>query len=200
MPRLSSPNRPHRSLFFGRLVELQCAEWLEEQDWTISGLEAFREGPDIEAVAKNQNPAAFEVKFIGQLNECFNNGLKSLRGENSSTLLSPYGAANFLLLRAYEAAKQLQKSTANTRIALLVIDELTWFTFATQLKNGWIDWKNPAFLQFNDPFIADRRDKNPALDADLGLALGSINAVWILKRSGVNQYERQYVFPMGPNG
>lgn len=192
--------RHHKfKIYFGRIAELQCAEWLETEGWTICDLEAFREGPDIEAVAQNQNPAAFEVKFIGELDECFNNGLKSLRGEDSSTRLSPYGAANFLLFRAYEAAKQLQQSTTNTRIVLLVIDELTWFTFEPQLKNGWIDWKNPAFSQYNDPFIAARRDKNQNLDADLGPALGSINTVWILRRSGVNQYERQYVFPMGPN-
>ena len=36
-------------MFLGRLVELQCAEWLELQGWTVSGLEALREGPDIDA-------------------------------------------------------------------------------------------------------------------------------------------------------
>jgi len=36
-------------IFNGLVVELQFAEWLETLGWTIVGLEAFRDGPDIEA-------------------------------------------------------------------------------------------------------------------------------------------------------
>lgn len=48
----SDPLERHEKfrMFYGRVVELQCAEWLEKQDWGIYDLEAFREGgPDIEA-------------------------------------------------------------------------------------------------------------------------------------------------------
>jgi len=107
-------------------------------------------------------------------------------------LLSPNGAANYLLYRAYEAAKQLQRSNATARIALVVIDELTWFTFKRALENGWIDWKNPAFKGANDPFIDDRRNENPGLDAELRPILGGIDDVWIIKRSSGNQFARMF--------
>lgn len=59
--------RHHKfKMFSGRLVELQCAEWLEGRGWKIAELEAFREGPDIEATDENQVHTAFEVKYIGQ--------------------------------------------------------------------------------------------------------------------------------------
>lgn len=52
LDRITSP--VHRYLksriFRGRLTELQCAEWLEAQGWVIEGLEALRQGPDIEAI------------------------------------------------------------------------------------------------------------------------------------------------------
>jgi hypothetical protein len=179
-------------MFFGRIVELQCAEWLEGQGWKISALEAYREGPDIEATDGSRKSMAFEVKYIGQDDEGFDTGLKSLRGENACGLRSPYGAVNYLLYRVYEAAKQLRLSVAATRIALVVVDEVTWFTFATQLANGWIDWTNPAFKLVADPFIDKQRSENPNLDDDLKSILGSIDAVWILKRSYGNQYVRMF--------
>lgn len=118
--------------------------------------------------------------------------MKSLRGENPVRGLSPYGAVNYLLFRAYEAAKQLQRTNATGRVALVVIDELTWFTFETQLKDGWIDWKNPAFIGVNDSFIDNERNENPSLDAELGPVLRSIDSVWILERSDGRQFTRRF--------
>ena len=59
--------RHHKfKIFFGWLVELQCAEWLEGRGQKITALEAFREGPDIEATGEDQVHTAFEVKYIGR--------------------------------------------------------------------------------------------------------------------------------------
>lgn len=178
--------------FFGRLVELQAAAWLEGQGWKISSLEAYREGPDIEATDDNQKPTAFEVKYIGQDNQGFDTVLKSLGGEPVCEMRSPYAAVNYLLYRVYEAAKQLQRWQAAVRIALVVIDEVTWFTFETQLNSGWIDWKDPAFQHVADPFIDKQRSENQDLDNDLKSMLRGIDAVWILKRSYGNQYVRMF--------
>ena len=52
--RNQEPLERHRKwrIFHGHLVELQLAAWLEEQSYAITGLEALREGPDIEAVLR----------------------------------------------------------------------------------------------------------------------------------------------------
>jgi hypothetical protein len=67
----SDPHERHQKarIFLGRLVELQFAEWLELQGWTVSGLEALRQGPDFEAYTHDGRPTAFEVKFIGTEND-----------------------------------------------------------------------------------------------------------------------------------
>lgn len=57
----TDPIERHRKsrIFRGRLTELQCAEWLEAQGWVIEGLEALRQGPDIEAITVDGRAAAF---------------------------------------------------------------------------------------------------------------------------------------------
>lgn len=195
-----SMERHHKSrIFASRVVELQCAEWLEEQGWTISGLEVFREGPDIEAVTESLELTAFEVKFIGQQDTCFASVVNSLKGEDGGVLLSPYDAANFLLFRAYEAAKQLKRSVATSRIAVIVIDEITWFTFKIPLNDRWIDWRNPAFTSGNDPFIDEQRKANTNLDAELKRVLGGIDSVWIMKRTEGYHYVREFDITMLPH-
>jgi len=122
----ADPLERHRKsrIFFGRLVELQCAEWLEALGWEIAGLEALREGPDIEARRQRGQLTAFEVKFIGMDNVDFEVVRMSLKGESAGAAVSPYSATNYLLFRAYEAAKQLQE-VKHARVALLVVDDQT---------------------------------------------------------------------------
>jgi len=180
-------------MFAGRLVELQCAEWLELQGWTVSGLEALREGPDIEAYASDGRPTAFEIKFIGTENEDFALLLASLAGHSAGGPVSPYDAANYLLFRVYEAAKQLQRSVCD-RIAVVVVEELTWFRFELQLNDGWIDWAHPNFFSGHawEGFLAHQRTRYPNLLDDLQPILRSLNAVWILRQSEGYRYHREF--------
>jgi len=192
MTMVEPMERHHKfKMFFGRLIELQCAQWLEEQGWTITGLEAYRQGSDIEAQTADGNTTAFEVKFIGQNDRGFDSVARSLRGEAGVTLGSPYTGVNYILFRAYEAAKQLQQSCNAARIALIVIDEMTWFTLETPLKDGWINWQNPRFNP-NDPFIDKQRETNPKLNMELGPTLQTIDAVWILKGCSGHRLEREH--------
>jgi hypothetical protein len=189
----SDPMERHHKfkMFFGRFTELQCAQWLEEQGWTISNLEAFRQGSDIEAHTDNGNTTAFEVKFLGQSDLGFDSVARGLKGETGGAICSPYTGINYVLLRAYEAAKQLQRFDNVARIALIVIDEMAWFTLKRPLEDGWINWKNPVFNP-NDPFIDKQREKNQKLDIELGPTLRTIDAVWILKGASGHRYEREY--------
>ena len=179
-------------MFSGRLVELQFAEWLELQGWTVSGLEALREGPDVEAYANDGQITAFEVKFIGTENDDFVTILESLTGQPAGGPVSPYDAANYLLFRVYEAAKQLQRSACN-RIAVVVVEALTWFRFKVQLRHSWINWANPSFFSGHarEGFLTRQRTRYPDLLDDLQPALQSLNAVWILKQSEGYQYHRE---------
>ncbi len=94
-------------MFYGRIVELQCAEWLEKQGWKISALEAFREGPDIEATDEFRALTAFEIKFIGQ-DECRVSNVLSFRGESDYGRGSPYCAMNYLLYRVDEIGEAVK--------------------------------------------------------------------------------------------
>ncbi|HEY5864108.1 MAG TPA: hypothetical protein VI542_00925 [Candidatus Tectomicrobia bacterium] len=180
-------------IFSGRLAELQCAEWLELQGWIVSGLEALREGPDIEAYANEGQATAFEVKFIGTEHDDFVTILERLVGQPAGGPVSPYDAANYLLFRVYEAAKQLQRNAYN-RIAVVIVEALTWFRFQIQLKHGWINWTNPIFFSGHtwEGFLARQRTRYPDLLDDLQPALRSLNAVWILKQSEGYQYHREF--------
>ena len=180
-------------MFSGRLVELQLAEWLELHGWTVSGLEALREGPDIEACSGDGQATAFEVKFTGTENDDFGLILESLAGYSAAGSVSPYDAANYLLFRVYEAAKQLQRIACH-RVAVLVVEELTWFRFEAQLSDGWIDWVNPKFFAGHawGGFVARQHTRYPNLLDDLRPALGSLDAVWILRQSEGYQYHREY--------
>ena len=51
---------------------------------------------------------------------------------------------------------------------------------------------NPTFMDVYDPFIDRKRKDNPKLDAELKVILGSINDVWILKRSSGNQFQLMF--------
>ena len=136
-------------MFMGRIVELQITEWLQHQGWTIDGLEAFGEGSDIEAHVDSVNPVALEVKFIGAEDIDFGHIVESIATGPTVHTVSPQSAANFLVLKAFEAATQLQRTAAH-RIALIVIDDLAWWRFDSILGNRWIDRRAPRFFDADE--------------------------------------------------
>lgn len=173
--------------FLGKLVELQCAEWLEGLGWEIVGLEALRAGPDIEARRQRGQLTAFEVKFIGIEDVDFEVIQMSLKGKSEATAVSTYTGNNYLVFRAYQVAKQLQK-VEHPRIVLLVVDEATEFRFIYE----WIDWNNPRFFEGNQDwqaFLRRERPKYPGLDGDLRKTLLSVDAAWIVKLSSGYKYD-----------
>jgi hypothetical protein len=177
--------RHHKSrMFTGRVAELQCAEWLETRGCRIAGLEALRPGSDIEAATASGAVTAFEVKSIGSEDSDFAMILRSIAQAPSAGSVSPYVAINYLLFRVYEAAKQLAQFDGQ-RIAVVVIDDLTWWRFEMQLQNHWIDWANATFLD-HDPewetFVKEQEDRYPQLRTELRSVVGGINGAWVIKR------------------
>lgn len=176
------PLERHRKwrIFQGHLAELQLAVWLEDQSYAIEGLEALREGPDIEATSADGLSTAFEVKYIG-----LEDGDFQLRIDcDAGRTVSVPGPINYLIFRIYEAAKQLQRAHAN-RTAAVIIDYDAWFRF--ELGFGSINWKNPEFLAAAgeqwDAFIAKQNEKYPQLTNELAETICSLDSIWVIVQS-----------------
>jgi hypothetical protein len=193
----SDPLERHRKyrMFAGRIAELQFAEWLETtQDWTIVGLEALREGPDIEAKSTAGAITAFEVKSIGTQDDDFEEILRSMAQGASAGWRDPYDAINYLLLRVYEAAKQLARYDGY-RIAVATINNDTWENFDFQLKGDWIEWSNPSFFDSSPSwkiFLKEQERRYPEIRTELPSVIRAIDEVWIMKRLNGYEYHLEY--------
>jgi hypothetical protein len=190
------PLERHRKwrIFQGHLVELLFAAWLEEQSYAITGLEALREGADIEAVSPGGLRSAFEVKFIGSEDADFEMQVKSIAGEPSAGCVSPQAAINYLTFRVYEAAKQLQKATLN-RTAILIVDDMAWWRFDLPVKRKWIDWTHPQFVGRDERwemFITRQQRNHPGLPDDLAETIRAIDSIWIVGQSSEFRFCRKY--------
>jgi len=186
-------------IFTGRVTELQCAEWLEARGWVIAGLEASRMGPDIEARNASGALTAFEVKSIGSEDDDFEMILRSMAEGPSGGAVSAYSGINYLLFRVFEAAKQLAQFDGH-RVAVAVIDDLTWWRFERPLENHWIDWENPTFLGHDAAwgmFTKEQEGRYPNLKAELSSVVGGIDAAWILRRSYGYEYHLEHELRTG---
>lgn len=190
------PIERHRKsrIFHSRLAELQCAEWLEAQGWVIEGLEALREGPDIEAASAEGAAAAFEVKLIGTEDVDFEMILRNIAGEAAGGPVSAYSGINYLLFRVYEAAKQLAGINSR-RIAVVIVEDLTWWRFELQLKNRWIDWSSPKFVGQDsawEAFLKELQGRYPDLMSEMPSVVRGLDAVWIVRQSEGYRFRLEY--------
>jgi hypothetical protein len=127
--------------YLGKIIELQVAEWLEEEGWIISGLEALCNESDIEAISPNGIDCAFEIKYLGQDDEEFLHYIENCGGN-----YCPQAASNFLIFRAYGAANQLTKlNNNNVKIILIVISNSAWNSLKFSITDNLIDWGFPKF-------------------------------------------------------
>jgi hypothetical protein len=187
--------------FMGKLVELRVAEWLESQGWTIGTLEAYRPGPDIGALLHGE-ALALEVKYFDREDSDFLTVVESRKSGPHADSLDLYGAINYLVFRAYEAAKQLQRGNVPRRAVLLVVNETTWHRFDMQLEGEWIKWNAPAFYTNASPvwstFLNGQRGDYPNIEADLGPAIADLEELWILKLAYGFALSTEYRIPIGP--
>lgn len=178
----------HWRIFQGLLSELLFAACLEDRSHMIVGLGAWRDTCDIETVSPDGLGYAFELKFIGQQDADFEAMIQSIGGQGNCHWVSPYGAVNYLVFRAYEAARQLLKTTKPhvQRIGVLIIDEVAWWRFEHQLTNGWVDWTQPRFIGDDlawKEFIEGQKTRYPCLPNDLPTTTGQVGSIWVVKQS-----------------
>jgi len=210
--------------YSGKLIELQIAEWLEEQDWRINNLEAISGKFDIEASLPDGNEYTFEIKYIGQEDDKFlavvdsaispdrfkllidkltkkgdESKIKRLVEKCKSRTFDPYSGSNFLVFRAYEAAKQLQISSKR-RIAIIVISNLSWGFLEIPIKENWMNWHQPIFLDACpqwDKFLTKNKRKNPKkygdIEKDLQSIPNSLSQLWIIEQGNGFTYSLEKV-------
>lgn len=181
-------------MFRGRLVELQFAEWLSKSGYRVVGLEALGGESDISARTASGAPATFEVKFIGTEDDDFEAVVKALAGHGGGRVISPYSPINYLLFRAYEAARQLGQ-VAGLRKAAVIIDALAWDRFEMQLEQGWVNWDAPEFLgscQDWERFLATQLGRYPGLPGDLAATLASLDELLVVVQSSRFQFNPKY--------
>jgi hypothetical protein len=168
---------------YGKIVELQVAQWLNDRGWTVTDLEALGHSCDIAAHSPEKSSFSIEVKYLGQRDDDFRLVLDSMRGVRSGGWFGPYGAINYLLFRAYEVAVSL-RAEPHRKMAILVVDGQTWPFIEVPLVNEWIDWAQPAFLRtdeedWNRFLDSQRRSRYPAIDSDLPELVKSLSLLWI---------------------
>jgi hypothetical protein len=190
------PLERHRKwrMFHGRVAELQFAEWLEQQSYTITGLEALREGPDVEAVSPSGLRSTFEVKFVGSEGADLERQVKSLKGGLSWDWVSLSAPVNYLMFLAYKAAEQL-RGARGSKTATLIIDEMAWLRFELQLKERLVDWTHAKFVAADgkwDQFVALKLKKHPRLLDDLAETIRTLDSIWILRQSSEFEFCRRY--------
>lgn len=198
--RYADPTERHQKsrMFRGRVVELQYASWLEDNGHRINALEALGGSSDIVTVSPDGAETAVEVKFIGVEDGDFITLLEAIAVGPTASVVSPYAPLNYLLFRAYEAAKQLGKA-AGRRIVTVIIDGVGWDRFQMQLEDGWIDWAKPHFMGEDAAwatFLDGQKTRYPGLPDDLAAVLHSVDAVWILTQSGRFEFSLVYELKM----
>ena len=169
--------------FRGRVIELQVAARLEDCGHVIVGMEATRQGPDIETISF-AGPTAFEVKFFGQADEDYLVLLHAMQNGPSGGPVSLPGPINYLLFRVYEAARQLRRTTDQKKTAIVVIDEMGWHRFNMQLKHNWIDWASPQFLGHRSEWegLLSLQKQPSGLPSNLGATIHELNSLQIFRQ------------------
>lgn len=181
----ADPKAQHKSFrrYFGKICELLVAEWIDQQRWHVTGLAALAASVDIEAVGPCGSTYEFEVKFIGRETDDFLSDVEALEGGAAGGAISGADAANFLILKVFDAARQLRSASGRT-VAVVVIDDLAWYRFQVVLRDGMIEWNAPAFLPASSTwgeFLGQKRQGDPNLLSELAPTIRSLSEVWILR-------------------
>jgi hypothetical protein len=174
--------------FQGRINELLFCAWLETQGWQIKAMEVHGGCCDVEANKVGDNLVAFEVKSIGHEDLLFELELEAFEGDGVSCgSIDVYEPLNYLIFRVYEAAQQLFKLKSEaTRKAVIIILSDYDMNYKIPLKEDWVNWSNPKFLEKKNvidvgDFIKKKRKENPSLDQDIIKYINAINDMWFFK-------------------
>ncbi len=171
--------------YMGKMIELLIADLLEKQNWKIIDLEALSAKSDIISESPDNGEQAIEVKYIGQRDDVFESVVVSLSGSSGGGSISLYDLADYILLRVYEAAKQLEKQ--NLKRTVIIVISKTWWNFVdTQINEGWINWKSPSFY-LKTPgirsYINGQKYRYPQIYSDLLTTIKNLSSIFFVKEN-----------------
>ena len=108
-----------------------------------------------------------------------------------------YSPINYLIVRSYDAAKQLSQSKRK-KIACFIIDDY-WLSFKIPLSDEppWIDWSCPEFYNAYGSvleLINREREKVENYDQKLIEYVSNLDEVWIMTASKNYSLSLQHKF------
>lgn len=144
--RESCLKEKHRkfNMFMGKMVELQCIDWLEKKlGWQMTNLNALGGPADISALVRTNTACDLEIKYVGQTLEGIIMTLKGAGEYEAAKRLQEFvdPETNHLrnvLNRMEYAISQLANSSAY-RIAVVVFAEIAWRDFTHIFGGG--EWE-----------------------------------------------------------
>jgi hypothetical protein len=146
-------------MFMGKVLEFHTAVFLEKHHkWLLNDMEAFHEeksGSDILFTSEQGRQVAVSCKSPGQHPQIFDLSLEALADKDgcSSAWLSMYSTADYLLYLIATAANDIQAPQGGRR--LVVISLMNPENFKIQLRDNWIDFSRPKFLNLDTQFDED---------------------------------------------
>jgi hypothetical protein len=182
--------------YMGKPTELLCAAWIEEQGWRISNLAALGGKADIEATSPENIDCAIEVKYIGQDDNDFLDVVRAISGDDVGGAFSldwMHKPSDFLLFKAYEAAKQTAEYYKNKYcIAFLVVSNTAWqYPVSIAVDLIWKTWSslkffhlfndNPDWVKWLEEKKKERRFSN--IENNLHETLGCLKELWIIREA-----------------
>lgn len=180
------PISRHRqaAIFRGRLTELQVAEWLESQGATITGLEAWGAKSDLEFTDAQGHSCRMEVKYIGEEEAVLEAMIDHREGRHPDSFRAMYDACDYMLIRAFEAAVQLE-GKPNRRVVCIALSHRATYLYDTPIEHNWMKWGNPKLSRKGQTkkmreFMARIDEEYPRIDAELGPRFAALDEIWIL--------------------
>ncbi|MFH1690261.1 MAG: hypothetical protein ABIE42_08490 [Candidatus Eisenbacteria bacterium] len=182
----TAEKRKHEAdIFRGFLTELQLAAWLDRQDAEITGLAAGGAAYDLVFRDSLHRECSVEVKYMGMENAIFEAILAQLSGEGPRTVWrGMYDSADYLTVRVFEAAKQLE-GAGGRRVACLALsaDALDVFKGARQL--GLADWRHPELARRDQTdgmrsLLGSLEQKHSDLDNEIAARIRAMTEIWVV--------------------
>jgi hypothetical protein len=199
----STPLKRHQTarIHEGKINELLCAFWLENQGWRVVNLEALGGDFDIEATSPSNIAYSIEVKYIGQEDSKFRIFMESCRTREAvAAPFSVYDGFNFFLFKIYEAAFQLQKPNINDKRAVFIIFSYqAWIFNSMYVNDNWIERYPIEFCKnasdnWRNFFAKKMKEKRyQHVESTLETYIKKIDEIWIIQQQSDLEYSLEKI-------
>ena len=184
-------------IFQGKLSELLCTTFIEDQGWIIDNLEALGGVNDIEATSPDEKSCSIEVKYIGQDDLRFQEVVENLTSNNASTnSYNIYDGYNYFLSRIFEAANQFSDSDKE-RIVIIIVSNMAWPFLRQAIKDDWIRNRPISFSDSSsavwDIHMIKLKQKYANINSELDNLIGQLKELWIVQEQNCLEYSIGHV-------